>query len=72
MINTIEDKKTGHFINSLVLNVVLKELPLKQRREFYKLLKDRQYDKAQVFINNNIPDFENKLFNKIRNILNYE
>jgi len=68
----MEDKKAENLLNNLVLNVVLKELSLKQRREFYELLKSKQYDEAYMFINSNIPDFENKLLNRTKEVFNYE
>jgi len=57
------------FLDELVLNVVLKELSPELREEFYTLIKDKDYEQAQIFVNRYIPDLEDKLLKKTKELL---
>ena len=57
------------FLDELVLNVVLKELSPELRQEFYTLIEDKDYEQAQVFVNKYIPDLEDKLLKRTRELL---
>ncbi len=60
-----------NFLNELVLNVVLKELPTKElRMEFYNLVNSQDYDSADAFISQHIPDFKEKLLARTKELLN--
>ena len=60
-----------NFLNELVLNVVLRELPTKELRvEFYDLVNAQDYDSADSFINQHIPDFKEKLLARTKELLN--
>ena len=69
--NTDLEIKSQKFLNELVLNVVLRELPTPElRQEFYNLVNSEDYDGAEVFINQHIPDFQNKLIARTKELLN--
>ena len=59
----------GKFLDELVLNVVLRELSPELRKEFLSLIKDKDYEQAQVFVSKYIPDLEDKLLLRTRELL---
>ena len=63
--------KSQKFLNELVLNVVLRELPTKElRMEFYNLINSQAYDDAESFINEHILNFKEKLLEGTKDLLN--
>ena len=63
------DKKAEDFLNETVLNVILKELPEEYKSDFYNLVEQDRYEEAKDFALKNIPDFENKLLARIKELL---
>lgn len=61
--------KAEEFLNETILNVILKELPQKYKSEFYNLVEQDRYEEAKDFALSNIPDFENKLLARIKELL---
>ena len=62
--------KSQKFLNELVLNIVFRELPTKGlRMEFYNLINSQDYDDAEAFINEHIPDFKEKLLERTKDLL---
>ncbi len=63
------NKKAESFLNETILNVILKELPREYKSEFYNLVEQNRYEEAKDFALKNIPDFENKLLARIKELL---
>lgn len=63
------EKEAERFLDELKLNTVLKELSFEQRKEYYNLLENGFKEEATEFVKTNIPDLEDKLLNRIKEIL---
>ena len=63
------DKEAERFLNELKLNTILKELSFEQRKEYYNLLENDLDEEAIEFVKTNIPDLEDKLKIRIKEIL---
>ena len=67
--NSDLNKKAEEFLNEVILNIVLTELSDDLKKQFYGLLEEDKYDEAREFAMQNIPDFQNKLSNKVKELL---
>ena len=67
--NTDLNTKAEEFVNAVILNIVLTELSDDLKKEFYGLLEENRYEEAREYAMKNIPDFENKLTEKIKELL---
>lgn len=63
------EKKSEDFLNETILNVILRELPEENKKQFYSLIEQNQYEEAREFALEKIPDFEDKLSNRIKELL---
>ena len=57
------------FIDNLLLNVILRELVPESRRKLYSLIEGKNFQDAKLFILGSIPDFNNKLLARAKEIL---
>jgi hypothetical protein len=62
--------KADSFMDSLMLNTILRELSPELRREFTDLIDQERYEEAQVFVSKYIPDLENKLSDRMKELFN--
>jgi len=67
--NTDLNTKAEEFVNAVILNIVLTELSDDLKKEFYGLLEENRYEEAREYAMKNIPGFENKLTEKIKELL---
>ena len=61
--------KAEEFLNAVILNIVLTELSDDLKKVFYGLLEENKYDEAREFAMENIPDFEDKLSKRVKELL---
>ena len=67
--NSDLNTKAEEFLNAVILNIVLTELSDDLKKVFYGLLEENKYDEAREFAMENIPDFEDKLSKRIKELL---
>jgi hypothetical protein len=67
--NSDLNRKAEEFLNEVILNIVLTELSDDLKKQFYGLLEEDKYDEAREFAMQNIPDFQNKLSSKVKELL---
>ena len=67
--NSDLNKKAEEFLNAVILNIVLTELPDDLKKVFYGLLEENKYDEARELAMGNIPDFEDKLSKRVKGLL---
>lgn len=61
----ISDSAFGDYLNSLILNLTLKNLDIPSRQEFTQDIINQGGDSIKNYILKKIPDFENMLSNSI-------
>ncbi len=67
--NSDLNKKADEFLNAVILNIVLTELSDDLKKDFYGLLEENKYDEARDFAMQNIPDFQDKLSKRVKELL---
>ena len=62
----ITNSEISRFIDNTSLHLILTNLDQNKRMEFYKLLINNKLNSAEELVHANIPDFNSKLSNKIK------
>jgi hypothetical protein len=63
------NKEAERFLNELRLNTVLRELNPQQRKEYYSIVNRGNQQDIDEYIDINIPDLDNKLSQRVRELL---
>jgi homospermidine synthase len=63
------NEQAERFLDELRLNTILRELAPEQRKEYYSIVNTGDSYRIDDFVKTNIPDLENKLSERIRDLL---
>ena len=63
------NKEAERFLSELRLNTVLRELNPQQRKEYYSIVNRGNQQDIDEYIDINIPDLDNKLSQRVRELL---
>jgi len=66
--NKNNNANNSMLLNELLLNVVLTELSPDLRQEYYVLVEQERYQEAKDFVLKYIPDLENKLLERAKEL----